>query len=90
MPDTISQIYIADTKGRAVFSEKGPQPQFLLDSPTLITVVVGLEAGARIPVHADSATCYHFLEGEGLMTVGEEDFAIKPGVTVIVPAGKAA
>ena len=30
---------------------------------------------------------YHFLEGDGLMTVGEETFAIKPGVTIVVPAG---
>ena len=30
---------------------------------------------------------YHFLEGEGLMTVGEETFAIKPGVTVVAPSG---
>jgi mannose-6-phosphate isomerase-like protein (cupin superfamily) len=30
---------------------------------------------------------YHFLEGTGLMTVGEETFEIKPGVTVVVPSG---
>ena len=30
---------------------------------------------------------YHFLEGEGLMTVDDEAFAIKPGVTVVVPSG---
>jgi mannose-6-phosphate isomerase-like protein (cupin superfamily) len=30
---------------------------------------------------------YHFLEGEGLMTVDEETFAIKSGVTVVVPSG---
>ncbi len=30
---------------------------------------------------------YHFLEGEGLITVDDEAFAIKPGVTVVVPSG---
>jgi mannose-6-phosphate isomerase-like protein (cupin superfamily) len=30
---------------------------------------------------------YHILEGVGLMTVGDETFAIQPGVTVIAPAG---
>ena len=30
---------------------------------------------------------YHFLEGTGLMTVGDEAFEIKPGVTVVVPSG---
>lgn len=87
MPDTTSQIYFADTKSRAVFSEDGPQPQFLIDTPGFKTLVVGLEAGAQIPVHADEAAMYHFLEGTGLMTIGDEIFEIKPGVTVIAPAG---
>ena len=30
---------------------------------------------------------YHFLEGAGLMTVGDEAFEIKPGVTIVVPSG---
>jgi mannose-6-phosphate isomerase-like protein (cupin superfamily) len=30
---------------------------------------------------------YHFLEGEGMMTVDDETFDIKPGVTVIAPSG---
>jgi len=30
---------------------------------------------------------YHFLEGEGLMTVDDETFDVKPGVTVIAPGG---
>ncbi len=30
---------------------------------------------------------YHFLEGTGLMTIGEDVFEIKPGVTVIAPSG---
>jgi mannose-6-phosphate isomerase-like protein (cupin superfamily) len=30
---------------------------------------------------------YHFLEGTGLMTIGDQVFEIKPGVTVIVPGG---
>jgi mannose-6-phosphate isomerase-like protein (cupin superfamily) len=31
---------------------------------------------------------YHFLEGTGLMTVGDEAFEIKPGVTIVVPSGE--
>ena len=38
-------------------------------------------------LHAGEAAMYYFLEGEGLMTVDDEAFAIKPGVTVIVPSG---
>jgi quercetin dioxygenase-like cupin family protein len=88
MSDMNHQIYFADTKGQAVFATDGPKPQFLVDTPTFKTLVVGLEAGAQIPPHADRMAMYHFLGGEGLMTVGDETFAIKPGVTVIVPDGE--
>lgn len=87
MPDTTSQIYFADTKSKAVFAAEGPQPQFLIDTPKFKTLVVGLEAGGQIPAHPDTAAMYHFLEGTGLMTIGDEAFEIKPGVTVIAPSG---
>jgi len=87
MSDTTSQVYFADTKSKAVFAAEGPQPQFLLDTPGFKTLVAGLEAGGQIPAHADAVAMYHFLEGTGLMTIGEEVFEIKPGVTVIAPSG---
>jgi quercetin dioxygenase-like cupin family protein len=87
MLDTTSQIYFADTKSKAVFAAEGPKPQFLIDTPQFKVLVVGLEAGGQIPVHPGEAAMYHFLEGEGLMTVDEETFVIKPGVTVITPCG---
>ncbi|MCC6568521.1 MAG: cupin domain-containing protein [Anaerolineales bacterium] len=83
MPD----IYFPDTKSKAVFAADGPKPQFLIDAPQFKALVVGLEAGQQIPVHPGEAAMYHFLEGEGLMTVGDETFVIKPGVTVIAPSG---
>ena len=82
-----SQIYFAEIKSKAVFAADGPKPQFLIDTPKFKSLVVGLEAGGQIPVHPGEAAMYHFLEGEGLMTVGDETFAIKPGVTVVVPSG---
>ena len=87
MPDANSQIYFADTKSKAVFTADGPQPQFLIDTPRFKTLVVGLEAGSHILAHPDQAAMYHFLEGTGLMTIGEDVFEIKPGVTVIAPSG---
>ncbi len=87
MSEPTSQIYFADTKAKAVFSSEGPKPQFLIDTPKFKALVVGLEAGGLIPVHPGEAAMYHFLEGEGLMTVGEENFVIKPGVTLVVPSG---
>ena len=82
-----SQIYFLETKSKAVFAADGPKPQFLIDTPKFKSLVVWLEAGGQIPVHPGEAAMYHFLEGEGLMTVGDETFAIKPCVTVVVPSG---
>ncbi len=83
----MSDIYFADTKSKAVFSAEGPKPQFIFDTPQFKVLVVGLEAGGQIPLHPGEAAMYHFLEGEGLMTVNDESFAIKPGVTIVVPSG---
>jgi mannose-6-phosphate isomerase-like protein (cupin superfamily) len=87
MSDTIAEVYFAETKSKAVFADDGPKPQFLIETPQFKALVVGLEAGGQIPVHPGEAAMYHFLEGEGLMTVDDEIFAIKPGVTVIAPSG---
>ncbi len=87
MSDTTSQIYFTDTKSKAVFAADGPKPQFLIDTPNFKALVVGLDAGGQIPAHPGEAAMYHFLEGAGLMTVGDEAFEIKPGVTIVVPSG---
>ncbi len=87
MSDTTSQIYFIDTKAKAVFSSEGPKPQFLIDTPQFKALVVGLEAGGQIPAHPGEAAMYHFLEGTGLMTIGDESFEIKPGVTIVAPSG---
>lgn len=87
MSETHSAIYFPETKEKVVFASDGPKPQFLIDTPGFKTLVVGLEAGQQIPLHPAEAAMYHFLEGAGLMTVGEETYAIKPGVTIITPAG---
>jgi quercetin dioxygenase-like cupin family protein len=86
MSDTVSEIYFPDTRGQAIFVADAPQPKFLIETPQFKALIVGLEAGQQIPLHPSEAAMYHFLEGEGLMTVGEETFAIRPGVTVIAPA----
>jgi len=87
MSDTVSEIYFPDTKGQAAYAAGGPNPTFLLETPQFKVLVVGLEAGQQIPLHPSEAAMYHFIEGEGLMIVGEETFAVRPGVTVITPAG---
>ena len=83
----MSNNYFPDIKSKAVFSIDGPKPQFLIETPQFKALVVGLEAGGQIPVHPGEAAAYHFLEGEGSMTVDEETFEVKPGVTVVAPSG---
>lgn len=65
----------------------GPQPQFLLDSEHFTVVIVGLEAGQKIPDHAEAMAMYHFLEGKGTMKVNEQTYPIVPGATLIALPG---
>jgi quercetin dioxygenase-like cupin family protein len=88
MPDIADpEVYFADTRALAVFAADGPKPNFLVDLPDFKALVVGLEAGQQIPLHAGEPAVYHFLEGSGLMTVDGDTFAIQPGVTVFASAG---
>jgi mannose-6-phosphate isomerase-like protein (cupin superfamily) len=87
MPEQANEIYLIQTKDKAVFALDGPKPQFLVDTPHFKVLVAGLEPGQQIPPHPDVTAMYYFLEGSGLITVGDESFAIQPGVTVIAPDG---
>ena len=88
MSDPTSQIYFVNVKEKAIFATDGPRPQFLIDAPQFKALVVGLEAGGKIPVHPGETAMYHFLEGTGIMSIGDESFEINPGVTVVVPSGE--
>ncbi len=54
-------------------------------------------AEASVPVggstllhrHRDSEELYHILAGSGSMTLGDEEFAIVPGDTILIPPGVA-
>lgn len=83
------EICYGSVKDRAVFAADGPKPQVLIASATFKAMVIGLEAGQQIPVHPEQAALYHFLEGDGLMTVAGETYRIGPGVTLAVPDGAA-
>ncbi len=41
----------------------------------------------RLHRHRQSEEIYHVLEGYGLMQLGEEEFVIEPGDTVLIPPG---
>ncbi len=80
-------IYYADARQQVQYTPEGPQPQFVLDSDQAKVVLAGLEAGQRIPVHPEALAGYIFLDGQGLMQVGDEQFPVGPGALVVVPAG---
>jgi len=76
-----------DWRAKVIFSAGGPQPQVLHEDASVKVVVVGLEPGGRIPVHAGGAGVYHFLEGTGQMAVSDEVFAVQAGATLVIPDG---
>lgn len=69
------------------FSSPGPQPTILHETDTFRALVAGLEPGGRILPHPERLALYHVLEGTGTMLVDGERHALRPGTTVIVPAG---
>ncbi len=72
---------------KIVFSPSGPQPQVLIETERFKSVLVGLEAGQKLPQHAGGAAMYHFLDGTGYVTVNGERSAVQAGSTVVMPEG---
>ncbi|MBI3760503.1 MAG: hypothetical protein HY260_01390 [Chloroflexi bacterium] len=83
----MTPILYPNWKEKVVFSAAGPQPQTLVETDKFKAVLVGLEAGQKIPQHPAPIAVYHFLEGTGWMIVNGERFAVAPGVTVVAPHG---
>ena len=69
------------------YATPGPEPTLLRDEPELRVLIAGLEPGARIPQHPGPLGVYHFLEGEGVVTIDDEQRAVSAGMTAIAPAG---
>ena len=69
------------------YGTPGPEPTLLRDEPELRVLIAGLEPGARIPPHPGPLGVYHILEGEGLVTIDDEEREVTAGMTAIAPAG---
>ena len=61
-----------DWKKLVVYSDRGLQPQVLVEAEKYKAVIGGLKPGASIPPHQEGPAIFHFLEGPGHMLVGEE------------------
>jgi quercetin dioxygenase-like cupin family protein len=80
-------VLYPDWRQVVVYPEKGAQPYVLVEDEKYKSVIGGLTAGNAMPPHAEGPAIFHFLEGSGRMTVGEESFTVHAGATVIVPDG---
>jgi quercetin dioxygenase-like cupin family protein len=84
----MTSIVYPNWQDKIVFSADGPQPQILLDSDKFKVVLVGLNAGQKIPQHPAPSAVYHVLEGSGWILVADERIAVEAGATVVVPEGE--
>ncbi|KAA3656347.1 MAG: cupin domain-containing protein [Chloroflexi bacterium] len=77
----------ANWKENIVYGSDGPQPQILLEDEKVKVILGGLEPGQKIPNHAEAQAIYHFLEGNGWMTVDDERMPVIAGSTIVLSAG---
>ena len=72
--------YYPNPLEKIVFSPDGPQPQPLFTDGQVKIIVVGLEAGQKIPVHPEGLTLFQFLEGKGVMVVDGVRLSVEAGI----------
>jgi quercetin dioxygenase-like cupin family protein len=80
---------IIDLHGQKEFSPAHHIHKTLTATPYSEISVVGWEAGQKSPIHCHPMAdeIYHVLEGEGLFNDGQREMTLRPGDTVIFPAG---
>jgi quercetin dioxygenase-like cupin family protein len=74
-------------RSEITFAPDGPAPHVLTENDHFKVVLVGLEAGQKIPPHPEGASVFHFLDGNGWIVVDGERFAVQAGATVATSAG---
>lgn len=70
-----------------VFGDNRPNPQTMFENDRVRVIIAGLKAGQQIPVHPEAAAVYHFLEGQGVMTVDDRQFPVQQGTVIIMDEG---
>jgi quercetin dioxygenase-like cupin family protein len=84
MPDDVIH---PDWRMLVHYTAPGPQPVLLRDDADVRVLIAGLEPGGRIPPHPGPLGVFHFLAGDGVMTVEGEEREVSAGMTAIAPAG---
>ena len=81
---------IIDLHGQKEFSSAHHIHKTLTKTAHSEDSVVGWEPGQASPIHCHPAAdeIYHVLEGEGLFNDGRRELTLKPGDTVLFPAGE--
>jgi len=79
--------HYSDWRAHVVYAPNGPRPTILRADDKAKMILAGLEAGQRIPDHAEAAALYHFLEGSGCMVVDGQSYDVGPGATIIMSQG---
>ena len=82
-----STTHYPDWREQVVYAPNGPRPTILQADDKAKIILAGLEAGQRIPDHAEAAAVYHFLEGNGCMVVDGQSYEVGPGATIVMPQG---
>ena len=81
---------ILDLQGSKQFSPEHHVYKTLAETRYSSISVVGWEPGQTSPIHSHPTAdeIYHVLEGEGLFNDGRREVKLRPGDTVIFPAGE--
>ena len=69
------------------YGDERPSPQTMFENERVRLIVAGLKPGQRIPVHPEAAAVYHFLEGQGVMTVDGAQFPVQQGTVIVMDEG---
>ena len=79
-----------DLKGSVQFAKDHHVYKFLAQTPHSSISIVGWEPGQISPIHShpDADEIYYVIEGEGLFNDGRREVRLKPGDTVVFPAGE--
>ncbi len=74
-------------QGFVTYGDERPSPQTMLENDRVRVIIAGLKPGQRIPVHPEAAAVYHFLEGQGVMTVDGAQFPVQQGTVIVMEEG---